>query len=187
MISLWGFVKKNLKGNILHAVVNACLFVFSVAKNNPKLAVPPNPFLTQFLPTILLWGFAAILPAVVSWSSYFEAHWTRLLDLCIIYNFQNSSFLLQFQQYTRKSYLIPIGWEQCSSSVTPVQKQWCKLHIVILDYDFLKGNGKFAMLMISSKVKKFCTETEESFLKSKKIASRKKLSVFRIFACLFYK
>lgn len=49
----------------------------SIAKNNPKLAVPPNPFLTQFLPTILLWGFAAILPAVVSWSSYFEAHWTR--------------------------------------------------------------------------------------------------------------
>ena len=49
----------------------------SSAEKNPKLAVPPNPFLTQFLPTILLWSFAAMLPAVVSWSSYFEAHWTR--------------------------------------------------------------------------------------------------------------
>ncbi|CAH3019206.1 unnamed protein product [Porites evermanni] len=49
----------------------------TIAEKNPKLAVPPNPFLTQFLPTILLWSFAAILPAVVSWSSYFEAHWTR--------------------------------------------------------------------------------------------------------------
>lgn len=49
----------------------------SIAEKNPKLAVPPNPFLTQFLPTILLWSFAAVLPAVVSWSSYFEAHWTR--------------------------------------------------------------------------------------------------------------
>lgn len=49
----------------------------SVEKSNPKLAVPPSPFLTQFLPTILLWSFAAILPAAVSWSSYFEAHWTR--------------------------------------------------------------------------------------------------------------
>ncbi|RMX39015.1 hypothetical protein pdam_00019526 [Pocillopora damicornis] len=37
----------------------------SVAKSNPKLAVPPSPFLTQFLPTILLWSFAAILPAAV--------------------------------------------------------------------------------------------------------------------------
>ena len=60
------------------------MFVFSAAKSNPKLAVPPNPFLTQFLPTILLWSFAAVLPAVVSWSSYFEAHWTRysILSLC---------------------------------------------------------------------------------------------------------
>ncbi|KAJ7357865.1 Transmembrane protein 63C [Desmophyllum pertusum] len=49
----------------------------SIAESNPKLAVPPNPFLTQFLPTMLLWSFAAVLPAVVSWSSYFEAHWTR--------------------------------------------------------------------------------------------------------------
>lgn len=49
----------------------------TIAEKNPKLAVPPNPFLTQFLPTILLWSFAAMLPAVVSWSSYFEAHWTR--------------------------------------------------------------------------------------------------------------
>ncbi|XP_067019887.1 CSC1-like protein 2 [Acropora muricata] len=50
----------------------------SIEENNPNLALRhANPFLTQFLPTILLWSFAAVLPATVSWSSYFEAHWTR--------------------------------------------------------------------------------------------------------------
>lgn len=66
-----------------HCVMRKLVFItfssYSLAQKNPSLAVPPNPFLTQFLPTILLWSFAAILPAVVSWSSYFEAHWTRLV------------------------------------------------------------------------------------------------------------
>ncbi|XP_032222857.2 CSC1-like protein 2 isoform X2 [Nematostella vectensis] len=49
----------------------------SIVEKNPKLRVAPNPFFTQFLPTIMLWTFSAILPVVVSYSSYFEAHWTR--------------------------------------------------------------------------------------------------------------
>jgi len=51
-----------------------------------------------------------------------------------------------------KNYSIPIGREQCSSSATPVQKvehQLNKLHIVILDYDYLKENRKFSKPMIS--------------------------------------
>ncbi|XP_031560386.1 CSC1-like protein 2 isoform X2 [Actinia tenebrosa] len=48
-----------------------------VQSKNPKLVITPNPFFTQFLPTIMLWTFSATLPAVVSYSSYFEAHWTR--------------------------------------------------------------------------------------------------------------
>ena len=56
-----------------------------------------------------------------------------------------------------KNYLIAIGWEQYSSSVTPAQKcdagtkYVTPVHIVILDYDLLKDNGKFSKPMISNK------------------------------------
>ena len=37
-----------------------------------------SPFISQFLPTLLLWTFAALLPLLVVYSSYyFEFHWTR--------------------------------------------------------------------------------------------------------------
>ncbi|XP_070577636.1 calcium permeable stress-gated cation channel 1-like isoform X2 [Ptychodera flava] len=36
-----------------------------------------SPFVSQFLPTLLLWTFSALLPVLVYWSSQFEAHWTR--------------------------------------------------------------------------------------------------------------
>ncbi|XP_078000639.1 osmosensitive cation channel TMEM63C-like [Glandiceps talaboti] len=36
-----------------------------------------SPFVSQFLPTLLLWTFSALLPLLVAWSSQFEAHWTR--------------------------------------------------------------------------------------------------------------
>jgi len=53
--------------------------------------------------------------------------------------------------------LLDSDWlrEQCSSSVTQVQKfntRECKLHIVILDYDWLQDNGKFSKPMISRKM-----------------------------------
>ncbi|XP_041468379.1 calcium permeable stress-gated cation channel 1-like isoform X2 [Lytechinus variegatus] len=42
------------------------------------LAEAKSPFLSQFLPTLLLWTFAALLPLLVVYSSYyFEFHWTR--------------------------------------------------------------------------------------------------------------
>ena len=45
-----------------------------------------------------------------------------------------------------KKYSFLIGWEQCSSSVTLLQKvHQCKLYIVILDYDWLKDNRKFRL------------------------------------------
>ena len=51
-----------------------------------------------------------------------------------------------------KSFLIYLLVLTISSSVTPVQKMqyWCKLHMVILDYDWLKDNGKISKPMISS-------------------------------------
>nr|XP_006817068.1 PREDICTED: transmembrane protein 63B-like [Saccoglossus kowalevskii] len=36
-----------------------------------------SPFVSQFLPTLLLWTLAALLPVLVYWSSSFEAHWTK--------------------------------------------------------------------------------------------------------------
>ncbi|XP_072533582.1 CSC1-like protein 2 isoform X1 [Salminus brasiliensis] len=36
-----------------------------------------NPIVTQFFPTLLLWCFSALLPTIVYYSAFFEAHWTR--------------------------------------------------------------------------------------------------------------
>ncbi|KAG5276933.1 hypothetical protein AALO_G00111550 [Alosa alosa] len=36
-----------------------------------------NPVISQFLPTLLLWTFSALLPTVVYYSTVWEAHWTR--------------------------------------------------------------------------------------------------------------
>lgn len=48
----------------------------------PCLTRPPhcplqNPIITQFFPTLLLWCFSALLPTIVYYSAFFEAHWTR--------------------------------------------------------------------------------------------------------------
>ncbi|XP_065445315.1 CSC1-like protein 2 isoform X3 [Chrysemys picta bellii] len=37
-----------------------------------------NPIITQFFPTLLLWCFSALLPTIVYYSAFFEAHWTSL-------------------------------------------------------------------------------------------------------------
>lgn len=41
-----------------------------------------NPIITQFFPTLLLWSFSALLPTIVYYSAFFEAHWTRY-ELCL--------------------------------------------------------------------------------------------------------
>lgn len=40
-----------------------------------SLALPSS--LVDFLPTIMLWGFTAFMPLLVSWSDRFLGHWTR--------------------------------------------------------------------------------------------------------------
>lgn len=50
--------------------------------DRPYLTRPPhcplqNPIITQFFPTLLLWCFSALLPTIVYYSAFFEAHWTR--------------------------------------------------------------------------------------------------------------
>ncbi|XP_028393498.1 CSC1-like protein 2 [Dendronephthya gigantea] len=75
------------------ALINTCLFIFVLFFTTPaillagwnhlqssvesKVESPSNAFLSQFLPTFVLWLFTAILPSVVSWSSYYEYQWTR--------------------------------------------------------------------------------------------------------------
>ena len=75
-----------------------------------------------------------------------------------------------------KNYSILIGWEQCSSSVTPVQKVYhqCKLYIVILDYDSRKNDEIFCERLICKTITKVLYENiEKSFLECEKLASRK--------------
>lgn len=36
-----------------------------------------SPVLSEFLPTLLLWTMAALLPVIVSYSDQFMSHWTR--------------------------------------------------------------------------------------------------------------
>ncbi|XP_071835242.1 calcium permeable stress-gated cation channel 1-like isoform X2 [Apostichopus japonicus] len=45
---------------------------------NEAISKSNSPFISQFLPTLLLWTFAALLPLLVIYSSYYvELHWTR--------------------------------------------------------------------------------------------------------------
>ena len=75
-----------------------------------------------------------------------------------------------------KKYSILIGWEQCRSSVTPVQKvkHQCNVHVVILDYDWQKTIRNFVGQWYHVKEwQKICMETLKNvFSYAKKMASR---------------
>ncbi|XP_059108878.1 LOW QUALITY PROTEIN: calcium permeable stress-gated cation channel 1 [Peromyscus eremicus] len=43
-----------------------------------------SPVITQFFPSVLLWAFTVILPLVVYFSAFLEAHWTRSSQNIII-------------------------------------------------------------------------------------------------------
>lgn len=36
-----------------------------------------SPIVTQFFPSVLLWAFTVIMPLLVYFSAFLEAHWTR--------------------------------------------------------------------------------------------------------------
>ena len=48
--------------------------------NVQKATEKISPFLVQFMPTLLLWTFAALLPNVVYWSDQIVGHWTRTAE-----------------------------------------------------------------------------------------------------------
>uniref|UniRef100_A0A4W3H247 Transmembrane protein 63B n=1 Tax=Callorhinchus milii TaxID=7868 RepID=A0A4W3H247_CALMI len=56
------------------AIIISTMDKFNVTKPVEYLN---NPIITQFFPTLLLWCFSALLPTIVYYSGYFEAHWTR--------------------------------------------------------------------------------------------------------------
>lgn len=56
------------------AIIISTMDKFNVTKPVEYLN---NPIITQFFPTLLLWCFSALLPTIVYYSAFFEAHWTR--------------------------------------------------------------------------------------------------------------
>ncbi|TRY97622.1 hypothetical protein DNTS_004750 [Danionella cerebrum] len=56
------------------AIIISTMDKFNVTKPVEYLN---NPIVTQFFPTLLLWCFSALLPTIVYYSTFFEAHWTR--------------------------------------------------------------------------------------------------------------
>uniref|UniRef100_A0A8C7ZHR3 Transmembrane protein 63Ba n=1 Tax=Oryzias sinensis TaxID=183150 RepID=A0A8C7ZHR3_9TELE len=56
------------------AIIISTMDKFNVTKPVEYLN---NPIVTQFFPTLLLWSFSALLPTIVYYSAFFEAHWTR--------------------------------------------------------------------------------------------------------------
>uniref|UniRef100_A0A4W4H3C5 Transmembrane protein 63Ba n=1 Tax=Electrophorus electricus TaxID=8005 RepID=A0A4W4H3C5_ELEEL len=72
-------------------VINCMLFILLFFLTTPAIIISTmdkfnvtkpveylnNPIITQFFPTLLLWSFSALLPTIVYYSAFFEAHWTR--------------------------------------------------------------------------------------------------------------
>nr|XP_032819883.1 LOW QUALITY PROTEIN: CSC1-like protein 2 [Petromyzon marinus] len=72
-------------------VLNTFLFILLFFFSTPSIVVNTidkfnvtkpveslnSPIITQFLPTLLLWTFSSLLPLLVYYSVFLEAHWTR--------------------------------------------------------------------------------------------------------------
>eukprot|EP00095_Tigriopus_kingsejongensis_P008456 snap_masked-scaffold18_size714446-processed-gene-1.9 protein:Tk08456 transcript:snap_masked-scaffold18_size714446-processed-gene-1.9-mRNA-1 annotation:"hypothetical protein L798_12217" len=72
-------------------VINIGLFIITFFLTTPEYLVSQTDYivklfgeslalpsgLVDFLPTIMLWGFTAFMPLLVSWSDRFLGHWTR--------------------------------------------------------------------------------------------------------------
>ncbi|XP_048862806.1 CSC1-like protein 2 isoform X2 [Brienomyrus brachyistius] len=56
------------------AIIISTMDKFNVTKPVEYLN---TPIITQFFPTLLLWSFSALLPTIVYYSAFFQAHWTR--------------------------------------------------------------------------------------------------------------
>lgn len=59
-----------------------------------------NPIITQFFPTLLLWSFSALLPTIVYYSAFFEAHWTRYSKHLWCNNLHICMFMMYLPYYS---------------------------------------------------------------------------------------
>ena len=55
--------------------ISADIGIPSIDQVGQVLQLPP--WIANFLPTLMIWGFTALLPLLVSWSDRFLGHWTR--------------------------------------------------------------------------------------------------------------
>jgi len=89
-------------------VVNVALFVFCFFLTTPEYLLSQTDFLIKFLgddvlhlsqtvlnflPTLILWGFTALLPLLVAWSDRFLGHWFRSVEN---HNIMKKTFWLEF-------------------------------------------------------------------------------------------
>ncbi|XP_071165946.1 calcium permeable stress-gated cation channel 1-like [Mytilus edulis] len=68
---------------IINMFLIILLFFFTtplIVINNLNEINVNSPFVEQFVPTILLWTFAALLPNIVYWSDHLVGHWTRTAE-----------------------------------------------------------------------------------------------------------
>ncbi|XP_036169942.1 calcium permeable stress-gated cation channel 1 [Myotis myotis] len=56
------------------AIIINTIDMYNVTRPLEKLQ---NPIITQFFPSLMLWAFTVILPLIVFFSVFLEAHWTR--------------------------------------------------------------------------------------------------------------
>ncbi|XP_033835789.1 CSC1-like protein 2 isoform X2 [Periophthalmus magnuspinnatus] len=77
----WGrcFVINSVLFLLLFFLTTPAIIISTMDKFNVTKPVEylNNPIITQFFPTLLLWSFSALLPTIVYYSAFFEAHWTR--------------------------------------------------------------------------------------------------------------
>lgn len=53
------------------------IFQFQVSFLNPDVVSKVSPLISEFLPTLILWTLAALMPVIVSFSDKWLSHWTR--------------------------------------------------------------------------------------------------------------
>ncbi|XP_045418988.1 calcium permeable stress-gated cation channel 1 isoform X3 [Lemur catta] len=63
------------------AIIINTIDMYNVTRPIEKLQ---SPIVTQFFPSVLLWAFTVILPLIVYFSAFLEAHWTRSSQNLII-------------------------------------------------------------------------------------------------------
>ncbi|OPL21510.1 hypothetical protein AM593_01258, partial [Mytilus galloprovincialis] len=86
-----------------------------------------SPFVEQFVPTILLWTFAALLPNIVYWSDQLVGHWTRLYHVTFFSHNDNNN--CRTSQYNGKVLCLPVT-DGAHSSITWFDK--CKSLIPVV-------------------------------------------------------